>query len=139
MFVVSYLTCDWLIISLRGFVSLSPHNEASSLLQTGCDQLKMVACRLPWVITSLGLRPGVQQTVNDVLCEQGGKLVGEEVERFSAEGTTFTGFSTSFSWDHMLESVSSGEGTQHQSMIAMSGKKICQKVTLELGERPLVA
>lgn len=38
----------------------------------------------------------------------------------------------------MLESVSSGEGTRHQSMIAMSGRKIYQKVNLEFRERPLV-
>lgn len=36
----------------------------------------------------------------------------------------------------MLESVSSVEGTDHQSMIAMSGRKICQKVNLELGGAP---
>lgn len=61
---------------------------------------------------------------------------GEHKQQFSAEGTTFTAFPTSLSRDHMLESVSSGEGTHHQSMIAMSGRKICPKVNLELGAPP---
>lgn len=60
--------------------------------------------------------------------------MGEEVEHKQHDSLQ----RAQLSWDHMLESVSSGEGTQHQSMIAMRAKKICQKVNLELGERPLV-
>lgn len=134
----------WLCLPVPSQRDLSsrPHDHLSSLLRTGGRQLKMVACRLLWVITSPGLLPGVQQIVNDGLCERGevgGRGGGTQAARFSAEGTTDTVFfSKSLSWDHMLESVSGGDGTRHQSMIAMSGRKICQKVNLELRERPLV-